>query len=93
VNEEPGSDTDVLKIGEHYATQPHHGRNRKLDHDESARKCDETASEPYVRKETVVDSVVENSQGMHFVREAKSDGEKKQHPQSLNILEKFMTSY
>ena len=88
-NGEPGHDTDVLKDGEPYDKQFRHGRNRKLDREESARKRAETAREQYVRKQTVVDSIVENSRGMHFVRDAKSDGEKKQQSQSLYNFEKL----
>ena len=90
VNGEPGSDTDVQKDGEPYDKQHRRSRNRKSDRDESARKRAEKAHEQYVRKATVVDSVVESSQGTHFVRDAKSDGEKKQQSQSLDTFEKLM---
>ena len=48
------------------------------------------ARKQYVRNEMVVDSIVENSQGTHFVCDAKSDGEKKQQSQSLDTFEMLM---
>ena len=90
MNGEPGHGTNVLKDGEPYDKQSRHGRNRKSDRYESARKHAETARKQYVRKQTVVYSIVENSRGTHFVRDAKSDGEKKQQSQSLDTFEKLM---
>jgi len=45
------------------------------------------AREQYIRNKMVVDPIVEKSQGMHFVYDAKSDGETKQHSQRLDTFE------
>ena len=67
--------------------QPRQGHNRTSACDESAQRRDAMAREQYVRNEMVADPIVENSQGTHFVYDAKSDGETKQQSQSLDVFE------